>query len=137
MVFTSTELSWLLLVLGHLRPEWIVRVAACYMWGNLVSFSCTPLFDETAYSRLRSRRGWTVWQFWGGHIVLHMLPLYYLRELTFRWYDGVAAAMIHSCWVHRVCLNDVYAPLPVMTWVALVGIAHLTEILIPHVMNNL
>lgn len=130
-MLTSTELSWWLLLLGHLPSQWLVRVAVCYMWGNLVSFSCAPLFDRTAYARLRMRHRWTMLEFWSGHVLLHVVPLYYLRWSKFEWYDGVVAALVHLLWTQRVRLDDVYVPVAPTVWRSLTCIAFVTEVLVP------
>ena len=103
------------------------------LWGTAVSFSVAPCFDSTAYSRLREKNGWSLFQFWAGNVVLHFLPLYAVRNVHPHPVHSTVSALLHFWWAMvesagTWSLSHVYVPLPTRTWVKLLCIAFFVEI---------
>ena len=115
------------------------RVGACLLWGSAVSFCCTPLFDGTAYARMRAKNHWTPVEFHAGNLVLHLFPLKYTVSRpprNMRPADGVVAMWIHAAWGAwnsggTFCMDESYVYMRQEDWHALWAIAWATEVATP------
>ena len=122
-VFTNVNLLLLLLgySLGIQSTLW--KLSCCNMFGSTISFSCTPLFDSTAYERQREKNSFTVFVFYCGHIILHIIPcifILYNLPKNIEIYTCVIAFGLKLSWAFLTCgsiyLNDVYVPMNKNVW---------------------
>lgn len=131
-----THVAFVVRVIGSGWPcATLAHVGSCLLWGVAVSFSLVPLFDSSAYERMRRKHNWSYGLFWTGNIALHYLPLLWTPR-QIHWYAGFAAAAVHRgyMWLLAAYMNSMYVPLPLAAWVTLGRVAYVTEIVIPLVL---
>lgn len=102
-----------------------VATSICTLWSVFVTFSCVPLFEPTAYERMRRKHNWTFLQFHAGNVVLHVVPLLVVfGKACVRLRHAILSSFCRlawSCLVSRgsMRLDDAYVPLAPATWTRL------------------
>ena len=116
-----TRVTWIILFCG-INQATCWCVAMCLMMGNFISFSSVALFDKTVYRRMRAKRNWSPLTFYGGHVLLHVLPLslLYVYPTDVTVSHSLLAVAVHSYWWYVVeCtigMNQLYVPLQRKHW---------------------
>lgn len=119
-----TELSLTLLwVSMWFENMYFLTLCKSNTWLILISFHTAPIFDSTAYERMRQSRNFSMFIFWAGHILLHVVPLLCLNNIKCSWWDGVRASIMHLTWIAyeskgTFLLDHVYIPLQRNVWIA-------------------
>ena len=137
MVINYTELSLTLLWFSlWFKNMYLLTLCKSNTLLILVAFTLVPLFDPTAYERMRQRHRYNLFIFWLGHIILHVAPLMLLYDIKCTWWDGVRASIMHLTWVSyesrgTFLLNHVYVPLRRNVWIACSFYAYAFAILFP------
>jgi hypothetical protein len=116
------------------RNTFVLGLSKSLLLGCNVSFSCAPLFDAHAYSKMRRKYGWSTVTFWVGNVVLHMVPLFLVWDAKVTLVQGMVAAAIHIFWYVVISkgtgsLDHVYVPLSGRrSWPTLACLAFVTEV---------
>ena len=105
-------------------------VAVATQWGVVCSFTFAPLFDTTVYARMRQKHRWSCWQFYIGHILLHIFPLCFAAVTLPRpsLIQSFIAVVIHSSWFAFADVNRLYVHLPDRIWRRLFATAVVAEL---------
>ena len=80
---------------------------------------------------MRAKNGWSVETFYGGHAFLHLLPLLIARTAGLHLGHGLAAGFLHLMWSLCVNLDALYVPLAPWSWIRLMAVAVVTEVVCP------
>jgi hypothetical protein len=126
-----TRVALLLLATSCLMNSPVLGgVAVATQWGVVASFTCAPVFDPTVYARMRRKHGWSIAYFYVGHILLHLLPLWFaiarLARPTRR--QSAIAVGLHGAWFAFADLDRLYVPLRDGVWLRLFAIAVVAEL---------
>lgn len=123
-----------------LQSHLLWSIATCLIWGILISFSMAPVFDVTAYHRMRQKNGWSYMYFHVGNVLLHFVPAMFTVLFPpcepVLWH-GVAAATVHITWTCLASgfdisqLGQIYIPLRTVHWIQLSVIGIATELYTP------
>jgi hypothetical protein len=122
MKFTGISLIIFLLAMLTECPD-MIRIAACTLWGTLVSFALGPFLDWSAYPRLREKLNVSFELFWFGNVVLHVIPILMVgtvpEGVTFE--HGFISAFIRLYWVieetdGRMVLDEIYVRMQDWHW---------------------
>ena len=123
MTLNYTEISLTLLWFSlYFENTYFLALCKSNTWLILVAFSAVPIFDSTAYERMRRLRNLTMFTFWTGHLLVHVVPLLFLHNIRCSWWDGVRASVMHLTWVAyeskgTFLLDHVYVPLRQHIWI--------------------
>jgi hypothetical protein len=123
LVFTNIYLVLMCLgfMMGFESSLWSVVCSLAF--GSTVAFSVVPVFDETAFQRIRMKNGFSMPVFYFGHILLHILPcifFIYNPPLSVSIFHTWLAHIIQLSWafiIHgSIFLDNVYVPLQRHVW---------------------
>jgi len=142
-VFTNVFLTMLMYGLYLGRSSHFYSVSCCCAYGSTISFSLLPFFDITAYKRHRDNKGFSVFVFYSGHFVLHILPcilILFYPPLNIHILHGLLANIVQLSWAllyaNTLYLDNVYSKLSKRNWNILWGIALLFHYFIPLTFKN-
>ena len=122
---TFTLINLILLTYGYAlgTQSFLWKISCCNIFGTTISFSCVPFFDSYAYERQRKKRNFTVFTFYMGHFVLHVLPcMFVYYNLPFNIYIStcIMAFGLKILWAICSCgniyLNDIYVTMENNVW---------------------
>ena len=121
--------------LGQNSHTW--AISACLLCGCCASFYAAPLFDMTAYARMRARHKMSPLTFHVGNAILHAAPLVLIwkfQPIAMAFEHGVAAVAIHLLWAlldsaGSMCCDATYVYMAPRCWACLWTIAFSSEML--------
>ena len=141
--FSFTRFTLLLTALGFCQgpSSFAWATSTCLLAGVAISFSSVPMFDSTAYERMRIKYDWSMTVFHAGHILLHILPFCYTLynpPLSLDMSHGISAVAIHATWgwffsSGSFCMDKIYVPMKPKSWLYTWAIALSTELAVPQI----
>ena len=123
LVFTNVYLVLMCVgfMMGFDSSLWSIVCSLAF--GSTIAFSVLPVFDDTAFQRQRIKNDFSIFVFYFGHFLLHILPcifFIYNPPLSVSIFHIWIAHIIQLSWAYMVqgsiFLDDVYVPLQRHVW---------------------